>query len=129
MRYAVILILLLSFILAYAVARAVMGALFPQLNTTAILSCLAAIPFSLLISAAGEWLLKRNWHSGRTLTVDGEHFRLQQPGQEDQIIDRRKIYQEMWWQIALAGYAPPSKRSPSVIGRPGRAKYRICSRP
>lgn len=104
-RFAVLLLLLFSFIISYAVASYVVRSLFPQLNTVVILSCLAAIPVALLISAGGEWLLKREWHSGRTLTVDEQRFVLHRPGQEDQAIDRGRAYDEMWWQISLAGYA------------------------
>ena len=104
-RYAVILILLLSFTGAFAAVSFLLRAFVPTLNTTAILSCLAAIPISLLISAVGEWLLKRSWHSGRMLMVDDERITLQLPETADREIYRRKTVNTLWWHLPLAGYA------------------------
>lgn len=104
-RYAVVLILLLAFIASFAVAGVVLRRLYPELGTTAILSCLLAIPISLLISAAGEWLLKRNWYSGRTLTLEEGRLHLHLPETQDKTITLDKAHNALWWQIPLAGYA------------------------
>lgn len=104
-RYAVILILLVSFVVAFWATNAAVRALLPEINTTAILSCLAAIPVSLTISAVGEWFLKRSWHSGRVLRMEPDGLVLSIPQQADIYIDRHKIINTLWWQISLSGYA------------------------
>lgn len=104
-RYSVILILLLSFIAGFAAISATLRVLAPDLNTTAILSCLGAIPIGLAASAVGEWYLKRTWHSGRVLTVTPDQLALRYPDETKKRIDRHKNVNQLWWQIPLAGYA------------------------
>ncbi|HZD10007.1 MAG TPA: hypothetical protein VE553_01600, partial [Candidatus Binatia bacterium] len=104
-RYAVVAILLVSFAFAFAALSVVLRLLVPTINTTAIISCLGAVVVSLLITAAGESILKRSWHSGRTLTVGSDRVVLHRPEDDDKTIDRQKIVNPLWWQIPLAGYA------------------------
>lgn len=104
-RYAVVVTLLLAFVIAFWLSGYILRALFPEVSTTAILSCLSAIPISLMVAAAVEWALKRTWHSGRALTVGAEEISLHLPEEDNRVIDRQKAYNEIWWQLPLAGYA------------------------
>lgn len=104
-RYAIIAILLVSFIIAFALMNVLLGVIAPELNTTVILACLAALPISLLFSAIGEWYLKRTWHSGRKLIVDPQTITLRLPDEKDKQIDRQKKVNQIWWRVPLSGYA------------------------
>lgn len=104
-RYAVILILFLSFVVAFAVINAVLNAVAPQLNTTVILSCLGAIPVCLGFSALGEWYLKRHWHSGRMLIVDSERITAHLDDDGELHMARDKHMNTLWWEVPLSGYA------------------------
>lgn len=104
-RFAIIAILLITFIIAFVVMNYVMGIVAPELNTTVILACLAAVPVSLLVSGLGEWYLKRTWHSGRKLIVEPETITLHLPEGENKEINRQKKMNQLWWQVPLAGYA------------------------
>jgi len=104
-RYAIIGTLFLTFLLGYWLSSYLLRTLFPEISTTAILSCLGAVPISLLFAAGVEWMLKRTWHSGRTLAVDSENITLHLPEGKDRVIFRRKILNQLWWQLPLSGYA------------------------
>lgn len=104
-RYAVIAIVLVSFVIAFVAMNFLLGVIAPQLDTTLILACLSAVPISLLFSAIGEWYLKRSWHSGRKLIVEPETIILHLPEGENKQIDRQKKMSQLWWRIPLAGYA------------------------
>lgn len=105
LRYTVILILFLSFAAGFLIANALLRRMAPALNTTVILSCLAAIPICLAASALGEWYLKRNWHSGRSLRVGPEQLTLRLSDGSEQHIDRQKHMNLLWWHVPLTGYA------------------------
>ncbi len=104
-RYTVLLILLCSFVAAFLLADRIWSAVLPQIQTSAILSCLAAIPASLLLSAVAELVFKRRWHSGRTLTVSQDAIDLDLGDEGGPRIDRSQPYRTLWWALPLAGFA------------------------
>lgn len=104
-RYTVILILLVSFTVAFVLINVILRRVAPEINTTAILACLGAIPVCLALSAIGEWYLKRTWHSGRSLSVAPTRMTLRLPDASLRRIDRQKNVNQLWWQIPLSGYA------------------------
>lgn len=104
LRIVVMALLFLGLILSFFLSGYVWRMLLPEVNTTAILSCLSAIPLGLLIAGLGEWLLKRTWHSGRTLVAGERRLTLIMPQTAEQALELDKAYQSVWWEIPLAGY-------------------------
>ena len=103
-QLSVLFILFATFIVAFLLLTNVMRAAFPELNSVLVLSCLGAVPLSLLVTGVSERFLKQRWHSGRRLLVKDNVLRLKRPGQEDEVLARRQPVNELWWYFPLQGY-------------------------
>jgi hypothetical protein len=103
-RFGVVAILFVTFWLSYFVISLILRRLFPDLPSVVVLSCIGAIPLSLLVTAAGEAALKRRWHSGRYLRLEEDRIVLRRPAYEDVSLDRSHGIHQLRWLLPLAGY-------------------------
>lgn len=103
-RYAVPTILFVAFLLSYFVVSAALRMFFPELNSVIVLSCLGAIPLSLLAAGASEAVLKRVWPSGRQLRVEPTRLELQLPESADRHFDLSERLNTVWWFLRLSEY-------------------------
>lgn len=103
-RVTVLLILVVTGIAAFFGLDALLALLWPELNTTLILSCLGAIVVGVAVTAVGERILKRVWPSGRKLIIEPHRITLRMPERDDRAIVRDKRLNEMWWHLPLGEY-------------------------
>ena len=113
-RTLIVPILVLSLVFSYFVMRAVLDAVM-ETDAGPVLNCLAGLVLGLAIAAAGEWLMKRYWKSGKRVVVDleGIHFR----DKNKQVVTMRQdkpIYTLKWY-FDLSSYhrAGRERRLPS----------------
>jgi hypothetical protein len=104
-RFGVVSILFVAFWLSYFVVSLILRQLFPSLPSVIVLSCAGAIPLSLLVTAVGEALLKRHWHSGRLLRLEEDRIVLRRPAYDDISLDRSNGIHQLRWLLPLSGYA------------------------
>lgn len=104
LRLAVPLILIVSFALGYLLMSAVLRRAFPEWGSVIFLSCLGAIPISLLVAGAGEAVLKRVWPSGREVVIRPDNVILRRPDQPDRAIALNARMDQLWWTFPLGDY-------------------------
>ncbi|MDX1662205.1 MAG: hypothetical protein R3272_00325 [Candidatus Promineifilaceae bacterium] len=103
LRIVIPLILFLSFWVSYFILSTVLRSVFPALNSAVVLSCLGAIPLSLLIAGASEVALKRVWRSGRRLRIEEEQLLFSDPEEGELQFDLEQLH-NLWWSLPLRGY-------------------------
>ena len=104
LRLAVPLILILSFLLGYFLISAVLRRAFPEWGSVVFISCLGAVPISLVVAGVGEAVLKRVWPSGRQLIIRPGSVTLQRPDQPDKTIELNERMDQLWWAFPLKDY-------------------------
>lgn len=104
LRFTVPLILLISFALGYLLVSAVLRRAFPEWGSVVFLSCLGAIPISLLVAGVGEAVLKRVWPSGREVILRPDSVVLRRPEKADKIIELNERTDQLWWTFSLSDY-------------------------
>jgi hypothetical protein len=104
LRFAIILILFAALVASYFLVRWMLQLLAPELGSPGILACFGALPLSLLLGWVAENLLRRSWHSGRRLLLDGEQLRLDRPEAADVTLHVDEPLQQLWWTFSLSDY-------------------------
>ena len=115
LRLAVPLILFVSYWLAYLLVSAGLRRAFPEWGSVVFLSCLGALPISLLVAGVGEAVLKRVWPSGREVIVRRESLLLRRPDQPDKTVELDERTDQIWWTFPLGDY-PRGGRERRVPG-------------
>lgn len=104
LRLAVPLLLIVSFSLGYFLMSAVLRRAFPEWGSVVFLSCLGALPISLLVAGAGEAVLKRVWPSGRQVIIRPDSVALRRPDQSNKTIELNEHMDQLWWTFPLKNY-------------------------
>ncbi|HSM59020.1 MAG TPA: hypothetical protein VK879_22885 [Candidatus Sulfomarinibacteraceae bacterium] len=104
LQITVLFILFATFLAAFFVLNAALPLAFPQFDSVFVLSCLGALPLSLLVTGASERVLKKRWRSGRRLIVHKDVMRLERPQQVTSVVDREASVNGLWWYFPLEGY-------------------------
>ena len=115
LRFAVPLILILSFWLTYLLVSALLRRAFPEWGSVVFLSCLGALPISLLVAGVGESVLKRVWPSGREVIVRPDSVILRRPDRPDKRVELDDHLFQLWWAFPLGDY-PRGGRERRVSG-------------
>ena len=104
LRIVIPFILFISFWISYFVLSAVLRSAYPALNSAVILSCLGALPLSLLAAGASEMALKRVWRSGRRLRIERDRVLFQAPDEPDVTFDLEQRMLHLWWSMPLKAF-------------------------
>jgi len=104
LRFVVPLILLISFWLGYLLVSAALRRAFPEWGSVVFLSCLGAIPISLLVAGVSEAVLKRVWPSGREVIVRSDSVVLRRPNKPDKMVELNARMDQLWWTFPLSDY-------------------------
>lgn len=104
LRFVVPLLLIVSFSLGYFLMSAVLRRAFPEWGSVVFLSCLGALPISLLVAGAGEAVLKRVWPSGRQVIIRPDSVALRRPDQPNKTIELNQHMDQLWWTFPLKNY-------------------------
>lgn len=104
LRFAVPLILLISFWLGYLLMSFVLRRAFPEWESVVFLSCLGAIPISLLVAGVSEVVLKRVWPSGREVIIRPDIIILHRSDEADKCVELNQRMDQLWWAFPLGDY-------------------------
>jgi hypothetical protein len=106
LRTAVILFLITAFFLSYWLVYAILQLEFwGGLRDYAVsLSCVLGLTLALGVSAVAETILKRVWHSGRSLALDKTSIRAHDKLVGEQLIDLTGGVSHLNWHFSLQGY-------------------------
>ncbi|MFW6042439.1 MAG: hypothetical protein ACOC9C_02030 [Chloroflexota bacterium] len=104
LQMTVLFIFFVSVLVAFFVLNVTLPVAFPQFSSVLVLSCLGALPLSLLITGVSERFLKQRWRSGRRLVVQENLLRLERSQQEESVVVARRPVNRLWWYFPLQGY-------------------------
>ena len=116
-RISVPAIWIISFILFYFIIKAYFDSLSPGgIGDYALaLGCVGALPISLGIGALGEYILKRQWPSGRQVKIDGQGLTVVRKDEDDMFLEWSRRANQVLWHFPLKGY-PRGGRERRVPG-------------
>jgi len=116
LRFVVILILFVNLIVGFLLIQLLLNLLASGtrlIEFAMVLSCALAIPLALSITWLVEAILKKEWHSGKTLTLDNAALTYTDPGPNgQQLKDEEQQISFVWakrvnalyWYFKLKGY-------------------------
>jgi len=116
-RVSVPAIWIVSFIIFYFIIKGLLDNLPPGgIGDYALaLSCVGALPLSLGIGAASEYILKRQWPSGRAVKLGNNGLTVIRKDEEDIFVEWAKRANQLLWFFPLKGY-PRGGRERRVPG-------------
>jgi hypothetical protein len=116
-RYLVLTILLVMFALSFLLLNIILRSLRDSLvsDFALALSCVGGLIFGLAFAALAEHILKRNWPSGRHVTLSGTGANAHLPDGEEIFLDWSKRLWATRWYFSLQGFPKMGreKRVPS----------------
>lgn len=106
LRAAVVIILLVVFVAALLGVNAWLRSLPPGGigDYWVFVSCVTALPVALAVAAGAEYVLKRTWHSGRSVSLDDQGMKAILASGESRSVDWSKRFGAIKWMFALKGF-------------------------
>ncbi len=116
LRFVVIIVLILNLVVGFFLIQLLLNLLASDtllIEFATILSCTLSIPFALGISWVVEGILRREWHSGKSLTLNNDSLVYQFPPEQDEetedkitqiTFDWSKRVIVLYWYFSLKGY-------------------------
>ena len=104
LRFVVPLILVVSFALGYFLVSALLRQAFPEWGSVVFLSCVGAIPISLVVAGLSERVLKRVWPSGREVIIQSDNVALRRPDKPQKTLELNERMDQLWWTFPLRDY-------------------------